>query len=116
CSNAVRDGGAERARQIVIGSDEHLLIGYQPAHPAPLALLVCRETPVSPRDSRVKGRFCRPAGVLGFLAYRRQEVKTRGRTTGSVRTVVDRGGGRLVRVSRDDSGPVGAPIQGGRAL
>jgi hypothetical protein len=31
CSNAGKSGGAERARQFVMGVDEHLLEGYQRA-------------------------------------------------------------------------------------
>jgi hypothetical protein len=35
CSNAGQGGGAQRARQVVMGLDEHLLEGYQPAPRSP---------------------------------------------------------------------------------
>jgi hypothetical protein len=69
CGSGVSDDGAERARQVVIGGDEHLTTGYQQASPAPQAPLAW------PENARFD-RFCRPAGVLGFPAYRRQEVNS----------------------------------------
>src|SRR6185312_3396102 len=94
CSNAGQSGGAERARQVVMGDGKHLRTGYQPSQSAP------------------------PSGLGPSLSAHRRVGRWTSDdwTTRGVRTAVDRGGGRVVRVSGGDSRPVRRSLQGGRAL
>src|SRR5438270_13213212 len=73
------------------------------------------KTAVSPL-TRAEGPLLMSGGGPKVSRISAAGGETRGRTTGSVGVVVDRGGGRLVRVSGDDPGADGSSLQIGRAL
>jgi hypothetical protein len=75
CGSTIKDGGAERARQVVIGGNEHLKDRVPTGLPGTSGDLPALKTAVSP-VVRAEKRLLTSGGGPRVFPYRRQEVNS----------------------------------------